>query len=67
MGETMEANKLPELPEQEDWRPEFVGEGFRALGIRMGEVAEDLGLDEASLVKALKEDRAAVYRDVYNE
>jgi hypothetical protein len=67
MGETMEANELPELPKQEDWRSELVRERFRALGIRMGEAADALGLDEVSLVNALKEDRAAVYRDVYSE
>ena len=46
------------------WLAQEVG---KSLGIGMERQAEELGLDEDSLLRSLKEDRAAVYQDLYGE
>jgi prevent-host-death family protein len=55
------------IREYEVFRQWLAQELQQSLGSAMSEQAERLGLDEAGLVQALKEDRTALYQDLYGE
>jgi len=55
------------IQEYEAFRRWLAQEVGKSLGTAMEKQARTLGLDEDSLLRSLREDRSAVYQDLYGE
>lgn len=58
---------LISIREYEAFRRWLAQEVSKSLGVAMQKQIKDLGLDEAEFLHSLKEDRSAIYQDLYGE